>query len=68
MSLTPEKATKMKLYGLLLWINKIIISTLSQLVGQMVATFPVVERGKVYKRRLDNEKSIYPVIAVQREV
>ena len=57
-SLTPEKATKLKRLCLAaIDKQKISIRTLAQLVGQMVATFPGVERGKVYYRRLDNEKS-----------
>ena len=57
-SLTPEKATKLKRLCLAaIDTEKISIRTLAQLVGQMVATFPGVERGKVYYRRLDNEKS-----------
>lgn len=57
-SLTPEKATKLKQLCLAaIDSEKISIRTLAQLVGQMIATFPDVERGKVYYRRLDNEKS-----------
>lgn len=41
-----------------MFFNKTIsIRTISQLIGQMVASFPGVERAKVYYRRLHNEKT-----------
>ena len=57
-SLTPEKATTLKRLCLAaIDTQQISIRILAQLVGQMVATFPSVERDKVYYRKLDNEKS-----------
>ena len=57
-ALTEAKVTKLKQScSELLIKNPVTIRELSTVIGQMVASFPAVEHGRLYYRAIDNEKS-----------
>ena len=57
-ALTEAKVTKLKQScSELLIKNPVTIRELSTVIGEMVASFPPVEHGRLYYRAIDNEKS-----------